>query len=276
MRAVPDAVEGSRGLLWGTGLLLLAALLEPGLPTGFPKWLFTIPALTLLVAGLLTLPHEGVALQDRLIGLGEAGDARGLLRPVVWLGLAVLLLLPRLFLGAYGIPHLNPLVGLVPTPWVVRVATAFLFVVLLMPTLYLRAGRVGSQWPAAPVDEALQRRRDTLLVAAMLLLVVWALLLRPFWSPFSLLHWPPQLWSLTAGSRGVAALAFALVPPAVLLMALNAQAALLRRLARAPRSPQRDRCLAAAWLHVALVLLAAFLHGYDLLWIARYESLAQF
>lgn len=274
---VPDAVEGTRGLLLGTALLLLAAMTEPALPADFPRWLFTVPALVLLVAGLVTLPREGVALQDRLAALGDAGDARALLRGVVWLALAVLLLLPRFFLAAYGVPHLNPLVGLVPQQWVVRLATVFLFVVLLAPTLYLRSGRSGAAWPPTVADDdALQRRRDTLLVAVGLLLLVWALVLRPFWTPFSLFTWPPGLWSLTAGARGIAALAFALLPPAVLLMALNAQASLLRRLARMPRGPGRDHCLAAACVHVALVLVAAFLHGYDLLWIARYESLAQF
>ncbi len=274
---VSDAIEGTRGLLLGTALLLLAAMTEPALPLSFPRWLFTVPALILLLLGLLTLPREGVAAQDRLLALGEGGDWRPILRRVLWLALAVLLLLPRFFLAAYGIPHLNPLVGLVPQQWVVRFATVFLFVVLLLPTLYLRSGRSGAAWPPkAADDEAMQRRRDTLLVAVALLLVVWALVLRPFWTPFSLLRWPPALWSLTAGSRGVAALAFALLPPALLLMALNAQAALLRRLAHQPRTPERDRCIAAAGAHVLLVLMAAFLHGYDLLWIARYESLAQF
>lgn len=276
---VPDAVEGTRGLLLGTALLLLAAMTEPALPAAFPRVLFTIPALALLVTGVLTLPREGVAAQELALGLADAGDWRTILQRVIWIAVVVLLLLPRLFLGAYGIPHLNPLVGVVPQQWVVRAATVFLFVVLLLPTLYLRAGRKGHAWPRpAEQDEGTtgQRRRDTLLVAATFTLVVWALLLRPFWSPFSLLMWPPELWSLTAGSRGVAALAFAVLPPTVLMMGLNAQVALLRRLKATPRSPDRDRCIAAASLHVLLTLTAAFLHGYDLLWIARYESLAQF
>jgi hypothetical protein len=275
---VPDAIEGTRGLLLGTAILLLAAMTEPGLPVSFPRLLFTVPALALLVIGLATLPREGVAAQDRAVALADGGEWRPILRRLVWLALVVLLLLPRFFLGVYGIPHLNPLVGLVPQQWVVRLATVFLFVVLLLPTLYLRAGRVGHVWPLEPDGDGtpMQRRRDTLLVGALLLLIVWALLLRPFWTPFSLLQWPPELWSLTAGSRGVAALAFALLPPAVLFMALNAQVALLRRLKTTAASPARTRCIAAACVHVLLTLTAAFLHGYDLLWIARYESLAQF
>lgn len=276
---VPDLIEGTRGLLSGTALLLLAAMTEPGLPRDFPRWLFTVPAIALLLIGLVTLPREGVAAQERLIALGEEGNWRKILKRLAWLGIAVVLLLPRLFLGAYGIPHLNPLVGLVPQLWVVRLATMFLFVILLLPTLYLRAGRRGAQWPRPAEtkdDTQTVRRRDTLLVGVGLLLVVWGLLLRPFWAPFSLLQWPPELWSLAAGARGVAALAFALVPPAVLFMAMNAQVALVRRLVHSQRTPDRDRCLTAAGVHILLVLLAAFLHGYDLLWIARYESLAQF
>lgn len=276
---VPDAIEGTRGLLWGTAILLLAAMTEPALPSGFPRVAFTVPALVLLAVGLATLPREGVAAQERAVAMAEACDWRPILKRLLWLGLAVLLLLPRLFLGAYGIPHLNPLVGIVPQQWLVRIATVFLFVVLLLPTLYLRAGRTGHSWPKPPPGDdgtPTQRRRDTLLVGAALILVVWGLLLRPFWSPFSLLMWPPQLWSLSAGARGVAALAFAVLPPTVLFMALNAQVALLRRLEQAGRSPARDRCMAAAALHVLLTLAAALLHGYDLLWIARYQNLAQF
>ena len=277
--SVPDAIEGTHGLLLGTGLLLLAAMLEPGLNASFPRWLFTVPALALLATGLLTLPREGVAAHERALALADAADWRSIAKRTAWIAVAVVLLLPRLFLGAYGIPHLNPLVGLVPQQWVVRTATVFLFVVLLAPILYLRSGRQhkdhadAMQWPEG--DPRL-RRQDTLLVGAYLLLVVWALLLKPFWAPFSLLQWPPELWSLAAGARGVAALAFAVVPPAVLFMALAAQTAAVRRLARAPRGPDRDKALWASAAHILLVLTAAFLHGYDLLWIARYESLAQF
>ncbi|MEK6976569.1 MAG: hypothetical protein AABY18_09535 [Candidatus Thermoplasmatota archaeon] len=280
MRAgIPDAIEGTRGLLLGTALLLVAAMLEPALPATFPRWLFTIPALTLLVTGLCTLPREGLAAQERALTLAEAGEWRHILARIPWLAVAVVLLLPRLFLGAYGIPHLNPLVGLVPQQWVVRLATVFLFVVLLVPILYLRAGRHGAVWPRQSdlhEGDPKLRRRDTLLVGVAAMLVVWALLLEPFWAPFSLLQWPPQLWSLAAGSRGVAALAFALLPPVVLFMALSAQVALARRLLHQPRTPARDRCIAAAGAHLLFILTAAFLHGYDLLWIARYESLAQF
>ena len=275
---VPDPIEGTRGLLWGLALLLLAATTEPALPATFPRWTFTIPAIALLLTGLATMPREGLAAQERALELASAGDARTMLKRLPWLALAVALLLPRLFLGAYGVPHLNPLVGLVPQQWLVRLATVFLFVILLLPALYLRAGRHGAKWPREHDHEGSpgQRRRDTLLVGLALLLVVWALLLKPFWAPFSLLQWPPELWSLSAGSRGVAALAFAVLPPAVLFMSLSAQVAVLRRLLHAGRDPARDRCIAVASIHVALILTAAFLHGYDILWVARYESLAQF
>lgn len=276
---VPAAVEGTRGLLLGTGLLLVAALLEPALPADFPRWLVTVPALALLAAGLATLPWEGLAAQQRAVALAQARDAGALARRLAWIALTVALLLPRLFLGAYGVPHLNPLVGVVPPLWLVRAGTVFLFLVLLAPLLYLRAGRRGAPWPALappPREEAGLGRRDTLLAATALLLLVWAVLLRPFWTPFSLFQWPPETWSLTVGARGVAAVAFALVPPAVYFLALCAQGTLLGRLLRQPRDAARDRCLALAILHTLLILTAAFLHGYDLLWIARYESLAQF
>lgn len=276
---VPAVLEGTRGLLQGTALLLLAAMVEPGLPTAFPRWLLTVPALILLAVGLATLPREGLAAQERAVALADGAQWRPLLRRAGWAALAVMLLLPRFFLAAYGIPHLNPLVGVVPQPWIVRYATIFLFVVLLMPILDLRAGRRGAAWPRTQGTlggDPGERQRDTLLVGSLLVLVVWGLLLRPFWAPFSLLQWPPGLWSLAVGTRGVAALAFALVPPAVLFMTLSAHAALLRRLAWQPRTPARDRCLAVAVGHALLTLLAAILLGYDLLWIARYESLAQF
>lgn len=279
MKALARAVEGTRGLLQGTGLLLLAALIEPALPAGFPRVLFTVPALLLLLAGLVTLPWEGLAAQQRACALAEARDWRPLARQLPWIAVVVLLLLPRLFLGAYGIPHLNPLVGVVPAHWIVRLATAFLFFVLLAPLLSLRATRQGALWPNQPLPprrESGIRQRDALLAGTAILLAVWALLLHPFWAPFSLLQWPPALWSLSLGARGVAALAFALVPPAVYFLALCAQGTLFGRLLRQPASSGRDRCLAVAGAHILLILLAAFLHGYDLLWIARYESLAQF
>lgn len=276
---IPDAIEGTHGLLWGTGLLLVAAMVEPGLPASFPRWLFTVPALLLLGTGIISLPREGVAAQERALALADEAQWRPMVRRLAWIALAVALLLPRLFLGAYGIPHLNPLVGLVPQQWVVRIATVFLFVVLLVPILYLRSGRQHRDHAEAmrlPEGDPRLRRQDMLLAGAYLLLVVWALLLRPFWAPFSLLQWPPELWSLGAGARGVAALAFAVVPPVVLFMAFSAQAVSLRRLMHRKRSPDRDKAIAIAGTHVLLILIAAFLHGYDLLWIARYESLAQF
>ena len=271
----PDPIEGTFGLLYGTALLLLAAMLEPALPATFPRWTYTVPAVVLLAGGLATLPRDGLAAQARTAALARAPDWRAITRRLPWLALAIVMLLPRLFLGAYGIPHLNPLVGLVPQQWVVRVATAFLFVVMLAPTLYLRAGLRGPEQQLAD-DDPRTGRRDALFVGALLLLVAWGLLLRPFWAPFSLLQWPPEAWSLAAGARGVAALAFAVVPPVVLFMALAANVSLARNLSQQARTPARDQALAATALQVLLVLIAAFLHGYDLLWIARYESLAQF
>lgn len=276
---VLDAFEGTRGLLSGTALLLLAAMLEPALPGGFPRWLITVPALVLLVAGLVTLPWEGLAAQDRALEHAAARQWRPIAKHLGWLVVTVVLLLPRLFLAAYGVPHLNPLVGLVPQQWLVRAATVFLFLVLLAPLLYLRGGRLGASWPAIPPAPRVGvglRRRDTLLVGLALVLVVWALVLHAFWAPFSLLQWPPQLWSLTSGARGLASLTFAVLPPAVYFLALTAQATQFKALLMQPRDATRDRCLAATGAHILLTLTAAFLHGYDLLWIARYESLAQF
>lgn len=276
---IPDPIEGTRGLLWGTALLLLSALIEPALPGGFPRVLITVPALALLTVGVLTLARDGLAAHDRTIRLAANLDWRAMLGRLVWIGVAVSLLLPRFFLAGYGIPHMNPVVGLVPQQWVIRLATIFLFIVLLAPILYLRAGRRGSAWPRLqelPEGDPQARRHDALLVGIVLLIFVWALMLRPFWTPFSLLQWPPEFWSLTAGTRGVAALAFAVVLPAVLFTALAANAALLRVLLDVEPSPDRTKCLSIAVVHIALTLLAAFLHGYNLLWIARYESLAQF
>lgn len=276
---VPDAVEGTRGLLLGTGLLLLAAMVEPALPAGFPRWTFTVPAAALLLTGLLTVPREGLAAQQRVVQLAEDGGWRPIAKRLGWLVLVVLLLLPRLFLALYGIPHMNPLAGVVPQQWLVRAATVSLFLILLFAVLHLRAGRHGSTWPKPadlPEHDPRVRSLDSLLVGMLLLAVVWGLLLRPFWAPFSLLQWPPELWSLGAGARGVAAVAFSIVPPVVLFMALSAHVALARRLAHAPRGADRDKALAAAGAHIALTLLAAFLHAYDLLWVARYESLSRF
>ncbi len=282
-RAV-HVVHGTRGLGVAAAVLLVASIVEPGLPTGFPRALFVVPAFLLFATGLLTLPREGIAAQDRAFALLDAADpVRPMVRRLVWLGIAVVLLMPRLFLAAYGIPHLNPLTGLVLPDWQRRMALAFLFLVMLAPILYLRSSRryapqVEVRRPKdIDADEGGGLdRRDVLLILTYLLLAAWLLLLAPFWRPFSLFAWPPGLGSLTVGVRGVAALAFAVTVPLVLFMSLVAHIALLRRLRERNDWPPAGRVRALAILHLALILVAVLLHAYDLLWIARYENLVRF
>ena len=283
-RAV-HAVHGTRGLGISAGLLLAISLLEPALPPGFPRILLVIPAFALLVTGLLTLPREGVAAQDRALALLEhPAPVAPMVRRLLWIGLTVFLLLPRVFLGVYAnSPHLNPLAGLVLPDILRRVALAFLFVVLLAPIAYLRSSRryaphirVRRPVEIDRAEEGGLDRRDILLILTYLLLVAWAYLLSPFWRPFTLLEWPPGLGSLTQGTRGVAAISFALAPPLVLFASLVAHLTLLRRLRSAKGWPHLRGVTALALVHVALILLAVALHMYDLLWIARYQILSGF
>ncbi|HLF16587.1 MAG TPA: hypothetical protein VI796_04050 [Candidatus Thermoplasmatota archaeon] len=281
-RAV-HAVHGTRGLGLSAALLLVFAILEPGFPPTFPRAAVMAPCFALLATGLLTLPREGVAAQDRALALlDHPRPLRPMTWRLVWLLLAVGLLLPRLFLAAYGIPHLSPLTGLLLPDWQRRIALIFLFVAMLVPILYLRSSRLYAPTIRVrrPVEidrvEGFMDRRDMLMILTYALLGVWILLLRPFWQPFSLLEWPVSFHSFTQGTRGVAAFGFAITLPMVMFMSLVAHLTLLRRLRKAQGWPHRPQVQAMAILHVALILLVVFLHAYDLLWIVRYNSLSGF
>jgi hypothetical protein len=270
-----DAVLGTRGLATAGLLILAATALEGVLP---PRLLLAMTGLAtaLLAVGLLTLSREAASAQHHVAGRGLDDDlARRLGRLLVFPLLLVILLLPRLFLGAYGIPHLTPMAGLLLPAAVRRVALLFLAVVLLAALVYVQRFRRG----VAPLDKPRELaedpvqddRRLALLAALFLLGTAWLLLLRPFWSPFSLLAWPPGFESLTS-ARGVTALAVSLAVPLPLFGSLALQAELLRVAVQSPPSRLRLRVLVLTGFHAALALTALALHAYDLLWIARYEA----
>lgn len=270
------SVRGTRSLASAGGLVLLLTITEPLLP-GVLLPGFTGLALALLAIGVLTLPRETAAAQQRLgAGLAEPGTERRLARLLALPLLLVVLLLPRLFLAAYGIPHLTPASGLLLPSMVRRIALIFLAAVLLVPVwaFHRARSRLGPGPVPRPRDlhatDLEDDRRELLLGCLFVLGAVWLLLLRSFWWPFSLLDWPPGLSSLAA-ARGVTALAFTLVVPAVLFAGLALHGELLRQVWRLAPSPRRSRLVGLAIGHVALLLIALALHAYDLLWVAKYQ-----
>jgi len=267
-------VHGTRGLLWASLVLLLASLLEPALPDALSRFWIALPAFALLVTALATLPREGVGAQDRARALLDHPDpGRPMLRRLAWLALLNVALLPRIFLGAYGIPHMSPLTGLLLPTMQLRIALVFLFLVLLLPILYLRSSRRYAPDIRNPMaTEEKGRRLEAMALATLGIIVTWAVLLRPFWQPFTLLELPPSLGSLHDGARGVAAVTFAIVPPAVLFVSLVAHVDLLARVRIRREHPQRTTLAWLGSLHVGLILLATVQHAYVLLWIARYET----
>lgn len=276
------SVHGSRGLFLGALGLLALTLADPAIPRDVDRTLLTAPVFLVLVLGLVTLPREAVAAQQRARSLLEADEPERLLaRRLWWPFLLVVLLAPRVFLAAYGIPHMNPLTGVI-TPGVQRqITVAFLFFVLLLPVIYLRASRryaphIVAKRPAhLPREDRSHQDRDLLLLLGFVLLVAWAWLLRPFWAPFSLIEWLPSLTSLEAGPRGVASITFAVAIPLILWTTLVAHLALLNRIVRT-KAWDRPRVVALAASHLLLAFVAIILHVYDLLWIAQYRSAVGF
>jgi hypothetical protein len=191
----------------------------------------------------------------------------------VWPTLLVILLLPRIFLGAYGIPHLSPLAGLVLPDIQRRIALAFIAVILAVAFRGLASIRkLAPSVPVArprdmPPDDPRHAIRDVLLVTTVLAIVIWAYMLHIFWQPFSVMSWPPSLASLENGVRGVAAFGFSVAIPAVLFVQLAAYAELWQD---APRSDARIRVLAI--VHTALTVIAIALHVYDVLWVGAYQT----
>jgi len=158
-----------------------------------------------------------------------------------------------------------------------RIALVFLAAVLLVPILGFRQvrHRLGPGPVLRPKDlqptDLEDDRRELLLAGIVLLGAVWLLLLQAFWSPFSLLAWPPGFGSF-GSARGVTALAFTLVVPAVLFAGTAIQAELLRAIRKLAPSRARARLAGLAATHLLLLLTALALHAYDLLWIAKYQA----
>ncbi len=276
-------IRGSRSLLAVGILTLLLSLVEPALPANATHLPWTLPLFLLLIVGVATLPREGVAVRQRALALAsdERGD-RKLWRHLWWPLTLCVLLLPRLFLGAYGIPHMSPLTGLLLPTMQRRIALAFLAIVVIVPVLSLRRTRrydpsVATRRPRdLRTQPELGSTRDGLLLCVMAITLIWLLLLRNFWQPFSPLDWPPTLDSLAAGSRGVTAVAFALIIPLVLFLSIQGHAGLVRAVWRAPTTPLRSRILGFTSLHLLLDGLAVALHAYNLLWIVRYQAATGF
>lgn len=281
-RAV-HALRGSRGVYLGALGFLIITWAEPAIDPEVNRLILTLPVFTVFVVGLVTLPREGVAARERALALldREAGW-RPMARRLIWPALLCLLLAPRVFLAAYGVPHMHPLTGVI-TPAIQRQLTVtFLFLLLLLPAIYLRSSRSYAPHiePQRPVhldpDDATHTQRDLLLWMSVAIAVAWAWLLSPFWSPFSLLEWTPDLDSLRLGARGVGSIAFALTIPLVLWMSLNAHLVFLHAAWQREVFATRRRQIALAALHVVLILAALVLHIWDLLWIAQYRSAVGF
>lgn len=284
--ALADAVHrarGTRGLTVAAGLLVVFAALEPTFEDWFPKILYTLPLVVLGVVGLVTLPREGVAVHARALAVLE--DPRGpkrMLRRAV-LGAAVCLsLFPSIFLAVQGVPHLSPLAGLAPPELVRWIGLVGLVVVVLLVVLYLRSSRGYAAEISTPrkdeLDDDAEARRDVLGLSLVVILVAWAWMLQGFWRPFSLLEWhggdlEAYFASLELGARGVAGIAFAVVPPALLFIVLSAHLNLLWQVGRRRLWKEKKSVVALAWVHVAFCVVGVVLHMYNVLWIVRFRTL---
>lgn len=276
-------LHGSYGIFAGATLFLILAWAEPALPRGTDLLLFVGPLFLILAIGLITLPREGVAAQQRAVAVLSSPDGPQVMaRRLIWPIALCILLAPRIFLAAYGVPHLNPLTGVITPGVQLRLTVTFLFGVLLVPALYLRASRrYAPQIKTSRPSELEQNdfthtQRDLLLAMTGLLLIAWAWLLRPFWFPFSLFGWPPSLASLHEGARGVGSVAFALIIPAMLWMSLAAHLGTLWTVGRGGTWSEHRRCVMLAALHIGFIVFAIVLHIYDLLWIAQYRRAVGF
>lgn len=277
------ALHGSHGIFAGAFLFLVLAWVELALPRDTNLLLFVAPVFVLLAIGLVTLPREGVAAQQRAVAVLENPDGwRIMMRRLAWPVLLCVLLAPRILLAAYGIPHLNPLTGVITPGVQQRLTVTFLFAVLLVPAIYLRASRnyaptIETARPSTlSEDDFTNVQRDMLVVMTALLVLTWAWLLRPFWFPFSLFEWTPSLDSLRAGVAGVGAVAFALTIPATLWMSLAAHLGTLWHIGRHGSWFEHRRHAVMAAGHVVFIIWAVALHIYDLLWIAQYRSAVGF
>lgn len=276
------AVRGTRGLTLAAGLLLLLAAVEPAFPAGFPRLVYSLPLLVLLIVGLVTLPQEAVAVQARARSLVTRPDAtKRMARRAGW-GVAVCVALaPNLFLAVQGVPHLSPLAGLV-LPGVVRwVGLVGMLVVLLLVVLYLRSSR--SYAPeidtkrARELDEDETARRDVAGLCLIVVVVAWGWMLQGFWQPFSLLQWHGldlSGWfsSLGRGARGISGLAFAVLPPALLFIVMSAHLDLLWQLRKAGVWSEQPKVAGLAFLHAGLCVVAVVFHMYGVTWIVRFRS----
>lgn len=276
-------LHGTRGLAAAGLALMVLGIVDPLIPSGVDRTALVLPVFLVLIIGAGTLAREGVAAQARAKALlhVDAGVKR-LYQRLLWPVLLIVLLAPRLFLGAYGVPHMSPLTGLVLPSIQQRLTHGYLFLVLLVAVLYIRSTRRYARHiiPKRPKDlstaDRSHQERDGMLWMSAAILVAYAVLLRPFWAPFSLLAWPPGLESISVGARGVGSIAFSLVIPLLLFVSVSAHAALARDLQRRGKIGQRPWLFTGAVLHVVLGLAATALHAYDLLWIAQYRSAAPF
>lgn len=283
LAAALHAVHGTRGLLVGGLGLLALGLIDPLLPADISRIALVLPIFIVLVAGAATLAREGVAVQQRARSLAHADHgARRLASVLVWPAALCILLAPRIFLAAYGVPHLNPLTGVILPAAQQRLTILFLFLILLVAVVYLRSTRRYARHilPKRPRDlsraDRSHQERDGLLWMGTFLLVAYAWLLHSFWQPFSLLHWPPGLESLSAGARGVASISFSLALPLILFHSVAGHAGLLGDLVKRRALGQDHARTAAVCAHILLSLGAAAMHAYDLLWIAQYRAAVPF
>lgn len=283
LAAALHAVHGTRGLLVGGLGLLALGLIDPLLPADVNRTLVVAPIFLVLVVGASTLAREGVAVQQRARSLArlDSGAVR-VGRLLVWPALLCILLSPRVFLAAYGVPHMTPLTGVILPAAQQRLTHLFLFLVLLIAVLYVRGTRSYARHILAKRPRDLSRadrshqERDGLLWMSAFLLVSFGWLLHSFWQPFSLLQWPPGLESLRAGARGVASVSFSLALPLILFTVLAGHASLFGELIRRRQLGTDHALTAATLLHMALSLGAVALHAYDLLWIAQYRAASPF
>lgn len=274
-------MRGTRSLSTAVALLTVLTLLEPILGQGWAWSLGTLPAMFLVVLGVATLPREGVTVQDRVYEAAASPEgARLLLRRALLPAVLVVLLLPRLFLVFFGIPHLTPWTGLLAPSVERSLALGYLFLILWLPLVAIRRTHVLAPHlevfapSALASDDPRHRRRTALLLLIVAVVAVWVIALRPFWHPFSLFSWPPGLGSLTTVA-GPARIAYVIILPTALLTRLAAHAGALLRTLRL-RPVHVVATAGALTLHVVLTLAAAALALYDLFWIVQYQNTVQF
>ncbi len=277
------AARGTRGLTVAAALLLLAAAVEPALPDAFPNIVYTLPLLVLLAAGLLTLPREAIAVQGRARSLlDNPGAPKRMMKRAAWGVVVVFVLSPNIFLAVQGAPHLSPLAGLALPEMIRWVSLLGLALTLLLVVLYLRSSRsyapsIATRRPRE-FDDKEHDRWEVLVVLLFVIVVAWGWMLQGFWRPFSLFQWHGVEFggyfaSLTLGARGIAGLAFAVLPPALLFIVLSAHAEILWEIGRRRSWRDEVKVAALAGLHGAFCLLGIILHTYNLLWIVRFRSM---